>query len=319
MPRYNFTPAQISDMAQRYANGESPTAISESYGCSGPTIAHQLKTHGHWDVDRYKGRGRSIKYRFTGDQIAEMARRHRNGETSDAMSKDYGCGSQTITRVLKQHGHWDESLRYKTRLASQLQEIAERYRAGESMKSLGRAYGCSAPNIHFILKKQGVETRPRGRAAMPQETLDWIREQRELGVTYRSIADTLGITQNRVMWICRNMGLPLDPHKSGSEHHAWKGGRRVDDSGYVQVLIPPDDPMYCMATGLGYVPEHRLVMARKIGRPLTRYETVHHKNSKDKTNNDPSNLQLRWGNHGKGHAMRCLDCGSDNLGFEDLA
>lgn len=317
MPRYHFTADQIDDMAKRYANGESPTKIAGGYGCSGPTIAHQLKIHGYWDADRYRNRGRSRKYHFTSDQISNLARRHCSGEPSNDIAKDFGCSGAVITRTLKQYGHWDRSIRYKTRLTSQLREIAERYKAGESMGALGRAYGCTPANIHFILRKQGVQARPRGRAPVPQETLDWIRQQRKEGVTYKSIADALGITQNSVMCIGRNMGLPLDPRKSGPEHQAWKGGRRVDGNGYVQVWIPPNDPMYSMTTGLGYVPEHRLVMARSIGRPLTRSETVHHVNG-DKTDNRLENLQLRNGGHGKGSAMQCLDCGSRNIEYVPL-
>jgi hypothetical protein len=304
-------------MADEYARGASPRTIAEGYGCSGPTISHYLKTHGYWDADRYKGRGKHRKYHFTPDHVAAVAERHRNGEPSYIIAKDFGCSGKTVTQLLKNHGHWDSALRYKTRLTSQLQEIAERYRAGESMGSLGRAYGCTPANIHFIIRKQGVEARPRGRAPVPQQTLDLIRQQREAGMSHQRIADMLNFTQNRVMWICRSMGLPADPRMAGPAHHAWKGGRHVDGNGYVQVWIAPDDAMYSMATGLGYVPEHRLVMARKIGRPLTRKETVHHING-DKADNDPENLQLRSGGHGKGVAMRCLDCGSHNIGHIPL-
>ena len=79
----------------------------------------------------------------------------------------------------------------------------------------------------------------------------------------------------------------------GERASAWKGGRRLDGEGYVLVTIPPDDPLHCMTrSGPGRsVKEHRLVMARHLGRPLRSDEVVHHKN-RDKADNHLENLQL---------------------------
>jgi len=80
------------------------------------------------------------------------------------------------------------------------------------------------------------------------------------------------------------------PKKSGDNRPRWSGGKRVK-RGYVFVRITKDDPMFVMADHNGWVLEHRLVVARRIGRPLAEGEVVHHING-IKSDNRDSNLQL---------------------------
>jgi hypothetical protein len=49
----------------------------------------------------------------------------------------------------------------------------------------------------------------------------------------------------------------------------------------------------------GYVFQHILVAEEKYGFPITRDFTIHHRNG-DRGDNRPENLELRYGNHGKG-------------------
>ena len=71
----------------------------------------------------------------------------------------------------------------------------------------------------------------------------------------------------------------------------WRGGRRIDKDGYMRVHVDPTDFFYAMATQDRYVCEHRLVMAKHLGRCLHPWELVHHKDG-DKLNNRIENLEL---------------------------
>jgi len=77
----------------------------------------------------------------------------------------------------------------------------------------------------------------------------------------------------------------------GVNHSNWKGGRKKNADGYIEVKIYPDDFFWPMTKKDGYVSEHRLVVAKRLKRNLHPWEVVHHKD-RIKDNNEDKNLQL---------------------------
>jgi len=125
-----------------------------------------------------------------------------------------------------------------------------------STSEIAKVKGCSKSAVKAALTRMGIEIRSDSEARL---------------IRYRK--------HYNVLW--------------GDKSPHWKGGRiHCNSEGqYIGVKVYRDSPFYCMANKRGYVQEHRLVIAQKLGRPLLPSEYVHHING-DKQDNREENLKL---------------------------
>ncbi|MCK9524616.1 MAG: HNH endonuclease [Limnochordia bacterium] len=95
-------------------------------------------------------------------------------------------------------------------------------------------------------------------------------------------------------WVIYLKGKPKSTkcsHCAASEKAPYNGGKRQIRQGYTMVYLSKKDPFYPMANKGHYSMEHRLVVARHLGRCLLPWEVVHHKNG-IKNDNRLDNLIL---------------------------
>ena len=92
----------------------------------------------------------------------------------------------------------------------------------------------------------------------------------------------------------------------GDKSPNWKGGRNKTQQGYILIKVFESDFFYPMTNANGYILEHRLVMAKQLGRNLQKWELVHQKNGV-RDDNCLENLELTASirehsiNHSKGY------------------
>lgn len=234
-------------------------------------------------------------------------------KSPSAVARRFGISTNTLERRLTKHGIKRIGQRGLPRKLPPT--IVSEYEAGASMNSIARKYACNLATVAEALHRAGFTARKRGgtRQEIKAETRDrLVALYREHGSITRA-AELAKTSYSKAYTALFEAGeISKNNKRVGNKHSMWRGGVTRNAEGYLLEMVGAADPLRSMARAAGYVPQHRLVVARFLGRPLEARETVHHING-NKADNRLENLQLRQGSHGTGVVHRCKDCGSVNI------
>lgn len=259
------------------------------------------------------------KYRTTPAIEDNIVSLYNSGLSANVVAKQLGLSVKTVYRILAQRRIPIRPISYYYKRARRFTDeeaitIRERYEQGDTIEHLVDTFGGASGSIALAIRSAGGTIR---NDSMTPEQIKEAISLYESGHSVSYVAAAFGRCRQHLSRLFRLHNVPMRHGNRRSTHGGWKGGRWRKE-GYILILVDHDDPLASMRNHNGYALEHRLLMARHLGRPLAPHETVHHINGV-RDDNRIENLQLRQGRHGKGIAFCCLDCGSRNVGEAPLA
>ena len=145
---------------------------------------------------------------------------------------------------------------------------------------IARLVGVQFQTIGKWMKKYGLKPRPYGTTGLGYRFMGHVlsRETKEKISKAR--------TGHRVTEETKEKIRQHIPRKYGVKHQSWKGGKYLDNRGYLEIYNPEQS-----TRKKPYIKEHRLVMQLHLGRKLLPNEHIHHLNG-NKLDNRIENLVL---------------------------
>lgn len=281
--------------------GISITAITQSLHVDSDAVITALENSGICFVKR----GWGGRYELPVDQIRI---RVMSGDLLVDIAKDLGVSERTIWVRCKENGikipaKIKPVREPKNTVASQesdaANEILRLRDNGFSVHEITLKTGRSLGSVYRVLQKSPLHRHARCTTYISRSRFDEKAAAAlySSGLSLHAVSGRLNCPVHWVRAAIFQAGImrkPLDSFNGGRPHNKKHEKGKMNANGYRIVWINKSDPMWPMTHGgkrPGYIGEHRLVMARHLGRCLKPWEIVHHKDHV-RSHNWIENLEL---------------------------
>lgn len=226
---------------------------------------------------------------------------YRSGKTITEVARFLGVHRMVARRILCEHGSTIRPSTLRRLTLGQQERVLMLRQAGRNFCQIAREVEAPRNIVRYFL----VERPKRRGPALIADSLSLDVKSQILvlfdgGASPHKLRLRFGISPPVLEMILISAGRTIidTRQRRGPSHHNFVG-RQIRQDGYVFVWLAPNDPLSSMRNDRGNVLEHRLIMARKLGRPLFRHERVHHLDG-NKQGNHPDNLELWEHSHPSG-------------------
>jgi len=179
-------------------------------------------------LPRIRGPRVGEKSSYPPELVRRVEEHYANGKSMQEVAQVVGVSAKKVWSVMHRHGIKprppNSSIRRKRRLKTYpsdlVQQIAEHYSSGKTIRQVASILGIGAKKVLSVMRRHGIESRPVGtyrrvRKTHQPELVQQIEAHYRRGNSMRQVGALLGISASKVRRIMQEYGVEARPDCTG--------------------------------------------------------------------------------------------------------